>query len=213
LLHSPFQKLEEESVMTNYYDIFNTIFFYGSLKDYVKVDFNLNGLLEPGLLGLCSVPEDELPDPIPDNYAAWIQIVSLSEQEDYPSKYTRLMAYLGTLLHEMLHAYFSVCVCTCSPACLSSLNLSYGRSGHGPLWQQAALHIELATPRLLGVGLDIGRVEGAGSEWGPDWRELAPPTLLATMPPPKIPWEDLLDNSNQECIQVEDNQGRESMIL
>jgi hypothetical protein len=209
-VHSPFQKLEEDIVIANYYDLFNTIFFYGSLKDYVKVEFNQNGLLEPGLLGLCSVPEGELPDPIPDNYAVWIQIVSLSEQEDYPSKYTRLMAYLGTLLHETMHAYFSVCVCTCSPACLSSLNLSYGRSGHGTLWQQAALHIELATPRLLGVGLDIGRVEGAGSDGGligANWHhQLSLQLCLLRNYPGRIFWTIATKNASKSMTIKGENQ-------
>ena len=63
--------------------------------------------------------------------------------------------YLGTLVHEMLHAFFEIYTCGCIDCCEGRDDL-YG--GHGKLWQAAACAIEKVDRRqFLGLELDFGR--------------------------------------------------------
>ena len=94
---------------------------------------------------------------IPDGYAALIKIKDRSGESPPMDEETRLMSYLSTLLHEMLHVFFGVYVCLCSNACRKRHADEIGRNGHRRSWQLAALVVEEASLLLLGEAVDLSR--------------------------------------------------------
>jgi hypothetical protein len=77
----------------------------------------------------------------------------------------RVQSYLGTLLHEMLHAYLVLYVrgeYDPHPGC----HLGVGHTHHGVAWQNIAQALEQAVndPKLLGLQLDLGRQDSLDLE-------------------------------------------------
>ncbi|CAD6442256.1 1ecf7537-e412-45ee-ba16-503bac678daa [Sclerotinia trifoliorum] len=79
---------------------------------------------------------------------------------------TLLKNYLGTLLHEMIHAFFSIYVCKCNAACRrKALDLEEsGVTGHGTPWLRAARSIERFVRQGLRMDIRLGREEALGLE-------------------------------------------------
>lgn len=77
-----------------------------------------------------------------------------------------LKNYLGTMLHEMIHAFFSIYVCKCNEKCRHKV-LEFeqsGVTGHGLHWQNAARCIERFVRYGLRMDLRLGREEALGLE-------------------------------------------------
>ncbi|KAF5871907.1 uncharacterized protein Bfra_008933 [Botrytis fragariae] len=74
--------------------------------------------------------------------------------------------YLGTMLHEMVHAFFSIYVCKCNTSCRRKV-LEFeesGMTGHGMQWQRAARSIESFVRQGLRLDVRLGREEALGLE-------------------------------------------------
>ncbi|KAI9648127.1 hypothetical protein NHQ30_002759 [Ciborinia camelliae] len=77
-----------------------------------------------------------------------------------------LRNYLGTMLHEMVHAFFSIYVCKCNFSCRRK-NLEFeesGMTGHGLHWLNASRSIERFVRYGLRMDLRLGREEALGLE-------------------------------------------------
>jgi hypothetical protein len=177
-------KLERNDILHKFFEIFNNLFFYGSLKDYVKVEFQPPWDVNQEIDGYCvsSSIYFEPQDAIPDNFAALIVLKDYSGDGHYRNRNSRMEFYLGTLLHEMLHAYFGIYLCQCSTSCRNSATMTtMGNSGHCTLWLKSAYAIEQATVSLLGEGLDLGLEGSVIDEYGNGYRDTAPRNLLLTL--------------------------------
>jgi len=165
------QILEDNCLLMEYFNIFDQIFFFGCLKGLVNVEFKLE-MTNRDDFGICAHQHHDLASrqTIPDNFAASISIRNLSRDPNYSPQRTRLEKYLGTLLHEMLHAYLGIYMCDCCPRCHQLSDRIMGTSGHGPTWHEAAFALEQATHPLIGRKLELGRRNGMISEYGPDYR-------------------------------------------
>lgn len=77
-----------------------------------------------------------------------------------------LKNYLGTMLHEMVHAFFSIYVCKCNTVCRrKALEFEEsGATGHGIHWQSAARSIERFVRYGLRLDIRLGREEALGLE-------------------------------------------------
>ncbi|KAH6682730.1 hypothetical protein B0J14DRAFT_646963 [Halenospora varia] len=73
----------------------------------------------------------------------------------------KLRGYLGTLLHEMIHAFFQLYSCGCS-ICKREAFERYGRSGHGWHWIDVAISLQwhCESEWVLGLCLDLQIAEG-----------------------------------------------------
>lgn len=145
-----------------YYDYFNDIIFCGTLEGLCTVRFCRDSdhlRMGPDDLGAAITPMTGAIHraQIPDGYAALIKIKDRSGESPHVDEETRLMSYLSTLLHEMLHVFFGVYVCLCSDACRKRHAEEIGRNGHRKSWQLAALAVEEASLPLLGEAVDLSR--------------------------------------------------------
>jgi hypothetical protein len=186
LKHNSYQKLEDDGILQDYFNMFNDIFFYGSLKDYTKVEFKTSQEMGFGCFGHCTSRWSPLNERrnIPDNFAALILFQNLSTELDFCFRSARLSHYLGTLLYEMLHAYYGIYMCRCNRECRKSGKLTVdGRTGHAQLWLEAAIAIERATIPLLGVRLDLGLHGTMCDEYGHNCKMTAPQEVLSALEP------------------------------
>jgi hypothetical protein len=86
---------------------------------------------------------------------------SHAEIPDYPPFNGRARARLGTLLHELVHAYFAMYVCMCE-----AYKKDVHDAGiHGVAWHHVAAVVERATLPVLGVPLDLGRFRTIQRNW------------------------------------------------
>ncbi|KAL2063308.1 hypothetical protein VTL71DRAFT_5113 [Oculimacula yallundae] len=165
LLNLPTEPLEDERILIQYFDIFNGVFFFGALK-FCKLRFED----DDENLGSCAGGGECLQERIhiPDNFACLIRIRPMISE--FPNRESRLKEYMETLLHEMLHAWFSLFTCRCE-TCNEATDNILGPSGHADGWQLASLAIQEASWPLLGTALDLGRVNGMISEYGSHYQE------------------------------------------
>lgn len=124
-----------------YFDIFDKLFFFGSLKSKCEVLFV--DIAEKDTLGLCTGPYGNLT-------CCRIRISPLA----YGKKQS-LVEYLQTLLHEMNHAYFQYYGRWKGQRYHHDFT-STGQEGHGALWQEAAQSIKRTGRQLLGIDFDLG---------------------------------------------------------
>jgi len=67
----------------------------------------------------------------------------------------RLARHQGVIIHEMLHAIFSIFACDLQSTCHAEWQEPLGNTAHGTAWQDAAMAIEQSSEPLLG---EHGRV-------------------------------------------------------
>jgi len=87
--------------------------------------------------------------------------------------------HIGTLLHEMLHAFLDYCSCTCR-ACLNKRSVyrdGSGKTGHGPVWANPMIAMVKALQDQVSWDVEIGmadsiRWEMLESNWEPTQEEL-----------------------------------------
>ena len=77
---------------------------------------------------------------------------------------------LGTLLHELVHAYLDYYACHCEDILDSYETNVMQLRGHGYAWQRIASSIEHAAPEILGYPLDLHRFRTIKREL--NWKEL-----------------------------------------
>lgn len=133
----------DKSVLDTYFKVFNHAFFFGSLSN---VGFTLYSSRreEGGLYGRCrSVGVDSVE-------SAHIEIYKLKSNFDREKK---LLSYLGTLLHEMIHALFAIYACDADDCRDRSEN--EGAKRHGPAFQ--TLIRTICRSAEIELGLDLWR--------------------------------------------------------
>jgi SprT-like family len=128
-------------VMWNYFDLFDQLFFFGSLQKYCKV------VLSPDC-NEGSKGDFRYDEKSNDCIITIYDTLPESTFED------RVQDYVGTLLHEMIHAFISIYSQRGDGYCPD-----HGYTGHGLAWQFIAHAAEQAVsdPKLLGLQLDLGR--------------------------------------------------------
>jgi hypothetical protein len=172
------------------------------LKDYTKIELMTSQEMGFDCFGQCGSRWDPLNErrSIPDNFAALIWVRDLSEEAEFCSRNTRLAHYLGILLHEMLHAHYSIYIYPCSRECRKSGKLTVdGRIGHAQLWLEAAIAIERATIPLLRMSLDLGLHNAIWDEYGDNCKTSAPQEVLSALEPleqEEFHWSEFLNMEN-----------------
>ena len=141
-----------------FFDIFNDVFFNGLLKGLCQFELlsssNMQDRVGRPCVGCCytTVPGTER-DKRYRIEKPWA-LLSIREQDSHETRWRSrgflLKEYLGTLLHEMLHAMFTLYTCWCFSGCYQK-----GRKlrliGHHMEWQRAAHAIELVDLEWMGI--------------------------------------------------------------
>jgi hypothetical protein len=130
--------------MCNYFRVFEQLFFGGRL--WMNCVLVVSPDFKEGVKGICR----------PDAKIGKC-VITLYNMRGTTFE-QRVQSYLGTLLHEMLHAYLVLYVrgeYDPHPGC----HLGVGHTHHGVAWQNIAQALEQAVndPKLLGLQLDLGR--------------------------------------------------------
>jgi hypothetical protein len=174
-------KFRDEDVIRVYFDFFDELFYCGSLKKYCKV--KLSSLSIKKLADLKwraffwgSPPKAHLVR----------VVIRIFRRDVITDNMTRRIFYLGSLLHEMTHAFLELYSCWHSSCRLCLQHL--GPTGHGFAWQDIAYAVEKAAndPKFLNLPVELGRYDSLHleldeikehvpyldlSRWGSDKRE------------------------------------------
>jgi hypothetical protein len=136
-------------------NLFDDLFFGGSLAEFCELKLNSNP--PPAqwgggvLLGVCQERTRR------DIYGGKLRdvrcTITVWTRHDIPNDRERRLNQLGTMVHEMIHAYFSVYSCHWR-GCIRTLD-RVGRTGHGFAWQDAAYAIATAAADEKWVNLPI----------------------------------------------------------
>jgi hypothetical protein len=128
----------DKSVLDTYFKVFNHAFFFGSLSN-VGVTLHSSRREEGGLYGRCKSVGVE---------STHIEIYKLKSNCVRQGK---LLSYLGTLLHEMVHAVFAIYACDADDCRDRSEN--EGAKRHGSAFQTVLRAICRAAEIELGLDL------------------------------------------------------------
>lgn len=135
-------------------DIFNDIFFFGALKlDFEWIE-NLRGRRGTTLLGHCIAEENDT--------KSLVRMDGMRKGRD-PKVYH--WERLGTVLHEMLHAYIAQYSCY---AC-QAMAYKQTKDGHGRAWHLMTAKLEKAMRRMFGVN-DTPDVLGRWDSYWYHWK-------------------------------------------
>ncbi len=85
------------------------------------------------------------------------------EDETSHSSVKRLLQYLGTIFHEMVHCLVFVYVCGCSE-CRIRLDNPNGSTGHALKWAEMAREIEVFALKMLNINLNLNVCISIGFE-------------------------------------------------
>ncbi|TGO75241.1 hypothetical protein BELL_0225g00060 [Botrytis elliptica] len=155
---------------THYIDIYDKLFFFGSLFATGRVTYRVAWMEENEVENSLATTTPHFDQDASDRKVT-DSVIDLFVEAD--PKYTtqeQVREWLGTLAHEMLHAFmftFGCLNCHMPPEQLTV-------AGHGHAWQDAAYEIEVACERLLTNNVDVGR-----------WVSLYCDVLNGKMPMPK----------------------------
>jgi len=135
---------------------FDQIFFFGALEE-IRWEWNNTDLEEEGgLLGQASRENS----PFEDGSQRSVILLHptrtrfLAKEYDTANGQSIAGERLGTILHEMLHAYLTQHACM---ECHLGM-VNGGHSGHGRAWQLVAKAIEEQSLRLLNIEVDLNRL-------------------------------------------------------
>jgi hypothetical protein len=137
-----------------YFELFNKIFFFGALtKDFCELKFVEEVGVSREEWHRNSTHDDAegyTTDPRRRLFYQGRTKISIFEQKDDVSKATLLRRYLGTLLHEMIHAFIHIYICL-PPSCEAQTAQLEGSSGHGITWHRLAKAFEEFAGNWLGL--------------------------------------------------------------
>lgn len=98
------------------------------------------------------------------NGVAYVDLNALSCDE--PAAYGvlsgRALGRLGTLLHELVHAFVEMYTCRNCPAWDANVDCA---RGHGHVWQSIAYWVEEAARETLTIPVSLGRFRAIQSQW------------------------------------------------
>jgi hypothetical protein len=163
-LHNLSQQTEDPSfqdakLLRNYWECFNEIFFSKALQ-YKRSGFDMINRSElewQKNSGEISGYTKEHRREVPYRYQihAPIYILEILKSESVGDA-QRMRNYIGTLLHEMIHAFIQTYTCLCD-GCEERNKIHEGRKGHGRTWQTIAHAVERFCSNELGLELDLNR--------------------------------------------------------
>jgi hypothetical protein len=141
-------------LMKSYFDIFNELFFFGSLGPCELVFHHHSVEKVSGMHQISTTLSHRQPTLLPKDTLCRIVLWRCHEYENSPQP---IKGYLGTLLHEMVHAALALYVCMCDKKCQQDATNSDGWTGHGHMWMRTASTIQVACDDILGelLNLDI----------------------------------------------------------
>ncbi|KAE8444460.1 hypothetical protein EG329_000551 [Mollisiaceae sp. DMI_Dod_QoI] len=149
----------DEEVLATYKILFDDLFFFGSLFPKCKTFLTYPSGRKKLLHGYTNCDEEfklkwEFPF-LQKHLEAEITVCRSNEKR----RRERLRNYLGTLLHEMIHAFLGIWGCRYK-GCYNTWQRQ-GVRGHGHAWQDMAAAVEIAAADrdLLGLELDLGRLK------------------------------------------------------
>jgi hypothetical protein len=157
-----YRHLSIEEQLHQYSECLDDLFFGGLLKGFYKIRFvdDAKVLLEKW--GSCDAHMHSS-FPYSHGYELHIDIVNRTHAHSFRclDRPSQLKNYLGTLLHEMVHAVFGLYCCYDCSLCVTRFKDEVGTSGHSMAWQKLAMSIEHAFnhyPGLMsGWTYDLGR--------------------------------------------------------
>ncbi|CZR58069.1 uncharacterized protein PAC_07959 [Phialocephala subalpina] len=158
--------------LTEFFDLFNDMYFNGLLTGYCKLVLIRAGtlqkrFLESGLIGRCepSFPkEGRDPRFQPEKVMCTLSIAIEDDRRvlrQEKGSWKRIQDRLDTLVHEMLHAMFDIYTCRCEKGCRQKLE-GEGGGGHHVAWLAVAKAIERKDAdghrQFPCLGLDFARL-------------------------------------------------------
>ncbi len=163
-----FEVPENPRVLRRYFNWFSKLFFGGNLtlgncklriimaQGEDKAEWEQEHEAK-GVLGYCRLVTTRR-----GRRRAHIIIYQDFELKDDPV--AQLRNYLGTLAHEMLHAYLGMLPCECRE-CLTEPSISgWGYSGHGLPWMRASGALQRFCRETLKLAISLGRTESVAEE-------------------------------------------------
>ncbi|ESZ97299.1 hypothetical protein SBOR_2327 [Sclerotinia borealis F-4128] len=170
IVKSPWLKgKKEQDLLDLYFEYFNNMIFGGglnALRCTMKLEEPTREQKERSVLGT-TVDKRSEADTTKHNIRSHVSVfVRYPAPETEAQSVVLLRNYLGTMLHEMVHAFFSIYVCKCNTVCRDKV-LEFeqsGHTGHGMNWQNAARSIERFVRHGLRLDIRLGREEALGLE-------------------------------------------------
>jgi hypothetical protein len=154
----------DDEVLRAYVDLFDELFFFATLRSCCV--FRFVHKREEGKFGAVEdeyklVLQDQLP--IRERRCKVILYNRLPEEN---TRYKRLKGYMGTLLHEMIHAFFRLWACDDDECTYTWDRIGKRGSEHGEVWQDVACALEKAVrdDKLLNLDLTLNRAAALALE-------------------------------------------------
>jgi hypothetical protein len=155
---------KEEDILEAYFKLVDDLFFGGTLAAYCKLNLIPTPRFENGghhKMGDCQKNTTE-------DFFGYIEktccIIRIWTRHDIADHRARRLAQLGTMIHEMIHAYFQIYSCE-NQVCRDKLE-HLGKTGHGFAWQDAAYAIVIAANNMkyLNLPIELSRCSSMVSE-------------------------------------------------
>lgn len=149
----------DKDILRSFFDLFDDLYFGGYVKDRCKLAFSSRSARKERASGdtdwKWNTHGGEL---VVQCTLILYNIYYIRDREK------RLRDYLGTLLHEMGHAFLSIYGYV-HKSCKENIN-SVGKAGHGYAWQDISYTLAKVTRdrSLLGLKLKLGRCESLCDE-------------------------------------------------
>lgn len=151
--------LPETLILAQYWDFFNEIFFSNALH-HERSGFDI---IPPWYeewkdnIGETHGYTDDNRRVVfrRDEVRSHISILEILESE-IEEQTQRMRSYIGTMLHEMVHAFVINYACLCDE-CQERNKIHEGQEGHGRTWQTMAHAVESFCCNPLGLELELNR--------------------------------------------------------
>jgi hypothetical protein len=140
--------------MLAFFYLFDGLFFFGSLQGRINLLIEKESYQETK--GYRGITSGDSKIRMALRMKQKRQRIIMWRDEKSSSRLLLLLGYIGTLLHEMIRAFFALWACDCCRRAVEN----GGLTGHGRAWQDLALALETAYTdhRLLGiVNMCLGR--------------------------------------------------------
>ena len=152
-LRGNIDNFKNNDILGAFFNLFDKLFFFGTIKERCRVQFSHVESRESGLQGYSEVSPKGLIGLGPPKLYGKIRLYSGNEKE--PRRPERLIRYLGTLLHEMIHTFLELWMCPHRDC--SRRHETSGVTGHGYLFLDISWALQKAAKDkgLLGLDLDL----------------------------------------------------------
>jgi hypothetical protein len=153
-LRGNINNFKNTDILGAFFNLFDKLFFFGTIKERCRVQFSsvesrvsrLQGYSKFSAVGIVAFGERP-------KLRAKIKLYSGNETE--PRRRLRLIGYIGTLLHEMIHTFLELW--SCPNRDCNRRHEANGVTGHGYLFLDISYALQRAAMDrgLLGLDLDV----------------------------------------------------------